>query len=219
MSSKKNKAIKLRNLGYSYKEICEKLHIAKSTASLWLRNISLNQKAKQRLNNNINSGIKAAIKTNISKRVRKDSLCLARARSSLKKININNKNYQKLILSLLYWCEGAKSDTKSRLSFINSDPQMLLLFINIMRKVYIVDEKKWRCCLHLHKYHNANKQLHYWSKLLNIPKKQFNKIYIKENNAKRIKKNYPGCLSLRYHDNQIAKELFFLYQEYYRGVG
>jgi orotate phosphoribosyltransferase-like protein len=45
----KEKAIKLRKNGYSLKEISEKLNIAKSTASVWLRNIKLTQKAKKRL--------------------------------------------------------------------------------------------------------------------------------------------------------------------------
>jgi orotate phosphoribosyltransferase-like protein len=45
----KRKAIALRKRGYSVKEIAEKLHIAKSTSSLWVREIKLNKKAQQRL--------------------------------------------------------------------------------------------------------------------------------------------------------------------------
>lgn len=45
----KQKAFSLRSKGYSVKEISDKLNIAKSTSSLWVRYIKLNKKAKQRL--------------------------------------------------------------------------------------------------------------------------------------------------------------------------
>ncbi|NQU83696.1 MAG: hypothetical protein HQ536_03210, partial [Parcubacteria group bacterium] len=45
----KEKAIKLRKKGYSLKEISEKLKIAKGTASIWLNDVKLSQKAQERL--------------------------------------------------------------------------------------------------------------------------------------------------------------------------
>ena len=46
----KKEAFNLRKKGYSLGEISDKLHIAKSTSSLWLRNVSLEAKAIKRLN-------------------------------------------------------------------------------------------------------------------------------------------------------------------------
>lgn len=45
----KEKAIGLRKKGYPIKEVSKILGIAQSTSSLWLRNITLNKIAKQRL--------------------------------------------------------------------------------------------------------------------------------------------------------------------------
>jgi len=45
----KEKAINLRMEGYSVKEISDKLSISKSTSSIWVRDLILNEKAKQRL--------------------------------------------------------------------------------------------------------------------------------------------------------------------------
>ena len=45
----KEKALELRRKGYSVKEIADELKIAKSTSSFWIRNILLNERAKQRL--------------------------------------------------------------------------------------------------------------------------------------------------------------------------
>ena len=45
----KNKAIELRKQGLSYKEILEQISVAKSSLSLWLRNVGLSKKQKQRL--------------------------------------------------------------------------------------------------------------------------------------------------------------------------
>ncbi|OIP77168.1 hypothetical protein COW09_01385 [bacterium (Candidatus Moisslbacteria) CG12_big_fil_rev_8_21_14_0_65_36_11] len=45
----KEKSFDLRIKGYSVKEIADKLHIAESTSSLWVRSIKLNREAEQRL--------------------------------------------------------------------------------------------------------------------------------------------------------------------------
>lgn len=52
----KERAVTLRARGYSLKEISKILIISKSTASLWLRNITLSKKAKKRLLSQILKG-------------------------------------------------------------------------------------------------------------------------------------------------------------------
>jgi len=45
----KEKAIKLRKKGHSYSQILEKIPVAKSTLSLWLRSVKLAKRQKQQL--------------------------------------------------------------------------------------------------------------------------------------------------------------------------
>ena len=45
----KSKAIELRKQGFSYSEILKQIPVAKSTLSVWLKNVGLSKKQKQKL--------------------------------------------------------------------------------------------------------------------------------------------------------------------------
>ena len=73
--------------------------------------------------------------------------------------------------------------------------------------------------MHLHEYHDEEKQKKYWSKIANIPLKQFHRSFLKQNTKKRIRDNYPGCVSVSYYNAQIAKELIVLYNCFAKNLG
>ncbi len=205
----KNKAIFLRKKGYSLNEISNKLGVSKSTASIWVKKINLDKNAKLRLEKRRKNGYSKSIKSN---KIKKDKILNFVKQNA--KLTIKNlkgfKQINKLLCAILYWCEGEKHCNSIR--FTNSDPLLISTFLYLLRKSYELDEKKFRICLHLHDYHNETRQKNFWSKLTNIPLSQFIKVYKKTHAGKRIKKNYPGCASIRYHDYKIAKELNLIYQ-------
>lgn len=100
------------------------------------------------------------------------------------------------------------------LRFTNSDPKLISLFLILLRESFVLDEKKFRCSLHLHEYHREKKQLDYWSKITHIPRSQFYKVHHKISGGKRIHEQYQGCLTLYYHDSLLAKELYYVYKEF-----
>jgi hypothetical protein len=112
----------------------------------------------------------------------------------------------KAICSLLYWCEG-NSSRYGKVSFTNSDPRLVKTFLHFLRNSFEIDESKFRPCVHLHQYHNPKRQLGFWSKTTGIPKKQFIKPYLKPNTGKRIRDNYPGCINIKYHSTDTARQL------------
>lgn len=61
----KERAISLRKKGFSFREISEVLYISKSTASLWLKDVELSVKAKDRIKK---LGIEGREKGNITRR-------------------------------------------------------------------------------------------------------------------------------------------------------
>ncbi|HCE48669.1 MAG TPA: hypothetical protein DEQ86_00560 [Candidatus Jacksonbacteria bacterium] len=201
----KLRAISLRKQGYSVNEITSKLGIAKSSISVWVRNVELSQRARERLLKKISAGrlYAAEMKRNHT-RLKLDNYrdVAGRAMSEIK----IDRTLCKILCSLLYWCEGAKNPL-SGVSFINSDPNLISTFLYLLRNGFELDESKFRVCVHLHGYHNIKKQIRYWSKITNISEKKFIKPFMKENAGKRIKKNYPGCAALRYHSNDIARQL------------
>jgi len=80
-----------------------------------------------------------------------------------------------------------------------------------LRLGFALDESRFRGLIHLHSYHDPKKQLAFWSDVTGIPKSQFQKPYLKPNTGVRKRKNYQGCLSLRYGEAKIARKLDAIY--------
>ena len=213
----KDRAIGLRKKGYSLNEISKKLTISKSTASLWLNSILLDNKAKKRLKDR---QIIGQYKTLLIKKKKRDELFInlgVEAIKKVKEINFSIETYQ-LLASILYWCEGSKGNL-TKVGFTNSDPAMVRLFLKCLRKGFDLSEEKFRVVIHLHSYHNEKTQLEFWSKVTNIPINQFSKSYQKHNSGKRIRNNYQGCVSIRYYNAKLAKELWSFYQGLQKYLG
>ncbi len=207
------KAKELRKKGYSLGEISRELKISKSTVSVWVKDIKLDDKAREILNDKIHKSQRVFIENNILKGKLKNMEAEIFAQNIVKnsRIQINEKL---IICALIYWCEGSKD---RNFAFMNSDPELLKKFIMLLRDCFIIDEKKFRVCVHLHGYHDKEKQLKFWSKTLRIPLNQFIKPFIKFNNKIHIRENYQGCASLRYHDSLVARNLKAVAMEFIKG--
>lgn len=205
------KAIELRKQGFSLRVIAESLHIAKSTASVWLKDVFLDKKAQEKIKGFKSDGLQKAIQISKEKRQGKLSLIEADVLRFVDRIP-QSKEIDKLACALLYWCEGEKS--KSSVSFVNSDPQMIATFLVLFRSSFQVDEKKFRISLHLHEYHEDLQEIEFWSRITAIPKEQFYKVYRKPNTGKSKKENYRGCVAIRYYDVKVIMELQKIWEHY-----
>ncbi len=205
------KAIELRKQGFSLRVIAESLHIAKSTASVWLKDVFLDKKAQEKIKSFKSDGLQKAIQISKEKRQGKLSLIEADVLRFVDRIP-QSKEIDKLACALLYWCEGEKS--KSSVSFVNSDPQMIATFLVLFRSSFQVDEKKFRISLHLHEYHEDLQEIEFWSRITAIPKEQFYKVYRKPNTGKSKKENYRGCVAIRYYDVKVIMELQKIWEHY-----
>lgn len=201
----KLKAIELRKRGYSLNEIIANLGVAKSSASVWVRNVPLSNKARNRLLTRVKLGqvVSAENKRRRTQECIEEHFQNASREIAQKRFTKIDK---KIICSMIYWCEGAKDD-RSGAYFANSDPDLVRSFLDLFRSSFELDEKKFRVCIHLHEYHNPKKQLSFWSKVTNIPKKQFIKPYLKPHTGKRTRDGYPGCIGIKYHNTDIARQL------------
>jgi len=208
----KEKAIKLRRLGFSFNEISIKLHIAKSTSSKWLGSILLNDNALLRLKRRKILGQYKSIQIARNKRQARQKIIDSTTRRIVSKIP-KSKNVFKMIASILFWTEGGKS-TDNYVYFMNSDPKMVALFVYLLRNSFTLDESKFRAMMHVHEYHNEKFQLNFWSKITNIPTNKFSKSYLKPHTNKRIRVGYQGCIRIRYYDTKIALELRSLYNTF-----
>lgn len=201
----KNRAIEIRRKGYSFREIAEVLNLAKSTVGLWVGAEVLNNKARERIRM---LGVNARNKANKTNREKKikiiseiDISCKA-----LKYKKYNKEDY-KLFLALLYWGEGAK--TGGKFSFINSDQEMIKVYLFLLRSAFLINENKFRIRVHLHNYHNQEEIIAFWSNITGVSKNQFS-IYNKPNTGTNKRPGYKGCLSIYYGDSRILNEVFII---------
>jgi len=200
------KAKLLRIKGYSLKEIANLLNVAESSASAWVRDVPLSKIAKNRLLKKIKLGQFVAAE---NKKARTRALELEyfnNAKEFVEGVEIN-ESYAKLLCAAIYWCEGAKNNRRGGVEFMNSDPQLIKTFLHLFKTSFDVDVNRFRLLVHLHSHHNIGTEIDFWSKITKISKEQFQKPYIKQNGGKRIRDNYHGCLSLRYYDTKIFRQL------------
>ncbi len=207
----KIKAISLREEGLSLQEISEKLNIAKSTASLWLRSVSLSEANKTRLAQKQNVGRLRA--TQVRGQMRQKQIDLFQEDASRMLENIpKSPALAKIFCSLLWWCEGNKNESFVR--FTNSDSTLIQNYLKTFRQGFALDESKFRVLVHVHSYHDDEQQKLFWSKVTGVPLGQFHKSYQKLNTGKRRHEDYQGCIAVTYYDAKIAKELEGIYNAF-----
>ena len=201
----KLQAIQLREQGYSVNEIVERVGVAKSSVSTWVRNVLLSPQARTRLLTKIKLGQVVSAER---KHEQMRNLLDEYFQAALQEMGGQEfqKIHKKILCALLYWCEGVKSHYNG-VAFINSDPRLIQLFLGLFRESFDVDEEKIKPRIHLHEYHDPQTQLHFWAQITGIPEAHFSKPYLKPHTGKRIRKDYPGCLSIRYGSNDMARRL------------
>ncbi len=211
----KEKTIKLRKLGKTYREIVELLgkNIPKSTISGWCKNISLKNRHVQRIKNKIHSNITSArtlaLKTNKLKRL--DYLKSVEKRICHLKNILENTDIAKISIAMLYLGEGAKS-TKGSLMFGNSNPQIIKLFLKLLRYCYVIDESKFRCTLQCRADQDIEILENFWSNITHVPLSRFYKARIDQRTiGKKTKKiDYRGVCRIDYFSADIYLSLIHI---------
>lgn len=203
----KQLAQELRKQNYSYKEIAKELNIAKSTAHYWLKDEYSNHEYSSMSQREwLNKIRKKSILAKKNAKNKKIQIITQKVSSQISSLNLNLETKRALLASL-YWAEGSK--TQHSMTFPNTDPKLILMFITLLRDCFQLDEKRLRVNLHLHNYHDEKQSKQYWSDLLKIPLDQFNKTNWKKtpNTGKRYRKNFQGICVLRYNSVDLQREI------------
>lgn len=125
-----------------------------------------------------------------------------------KKVNLDISDQQLLLSGLsLYWAEGSKVN-KFAVDFANSNEKMLLIFLRMLRHIYVVDEGKLRVYIYCFANQNSTKLIKYWSSKFGIPEKQFSKPYIRSDfKIGKIGKMPNGLVHVRYYDVKLLRQI------------
>lgn len=121
---------------------------------------------------------------------------------------LNDYNVAKIILSIIYLCEGTKNFNSVCITLGNSDPLIIKLFLQLLRFCYKIDESKFRCTLQCRADQKIKELEKFWSKTTKIPLDQFYKARIDNRTIgkKTIKPNYKGVCRLEYFSAEIFWE-------------
>lgn len=192
----KELAIELRKQGLSYKEILERVPVAKSTLSLWVKDLPLTKDERavlrSRTDKNISRGrIKAASE------LRKRRLVREKAWHKEAQILFDAHKDDPLFHTgiALYWAEGAKR--VNQWSFMNSDVDMIRVMQRWLVVYTSVPHKQVEYRLYVHRPYLDQGCEHWWCQQLHVGEDQFLKTVIKPTQRKVKKRpQYKGCIRM-----------------------
>ncbi|MEK7496933.1 MAG: hypothetical protein AAB657_03450 [Patescibacteria group bacterium] len=205
----KNYATELRKQGKTYSEILNLLDvkISKSTLSSWLTSIKLEENSRNIIRDKISASLVLA--RNKALKIKRVNRCeylksVLNKNLYLKKF-LDNQDIAKLIISALYLGEGTKDIKRSALVFANSNPNIIVLFLKLLRFCYKIDENRFRCTLQCRADQKTNELESFWSDITKIPKTQFYKALIDKRTIGKVSKNleYKGVCRIDYFSSEV----------------
>lgn len=212
-SNLKQKAKKLRGIGKTYSEINDSLgvDVPKSTLSLWFKNVRLSKKIgtklKEAQNLKINQGLERAMK--IRRESRENYLSNLIEKNKYLADLLENKNVAKIVLVSLYLGEGSKNPKRGSVMFGNSDPRVIKLFLNLIRKCYKINESKFRCTVQCRAGQNIKELERFWQNVTKIPTDQFygSRIDLRTVGQKLKKPEYKGVCRIDYFSADMLNDI------------
>ncbi len=175
------KAIYYRRKGYSYNMISQKLGLAKSTLSDWLKEIPYtpNKEVIARIG-------KAKAKSAEFKNRQKIENIKEMKDLAKRELGKLSKRDLWLLGIGLYWGEG---DKRGGIRLMNSDPEIIKIVISWFKKICGANNENFTLTIHGYPDTNIIKTTNYWSEITGIPKSQFKKPQIdKRTNKLAIKR-------------------------------
>ena len=208
----KSEARRLRKEeGLPLGEIAKRLNVAKSSVSLWVRDVELTEEQKLVLlekNPIYNRQLMGCETRRLNARqVRLDAQMKGREKAK------NCSDLYKMGC-MLYWAEGSKG--RNQLVFCNSDPDMMILFKKFLDKEFSIDQDKYR--IHIYVYLDCKLSIQdierYWLDLLKLRENKLNKSVIchksKHIASKGLKKGklVYGVCRLVVNSSRITQQIF-----------
>lgn len=184
--------------GLSDKELSDRLSVDSTLIKSWCDDLSRSRMKKVIIKNELK---------------RREIFCLGKEIAQKVRFNFNQA---KIYCAILYGCEGSKYPATKSVTLVNSDPSLVRTFITLLRKSFILEEKKFKIHLQIHKDQDFNTLRAYWSNLLNIPPSQFYRPTITDGNGKKHRNEYFGTCSVRYYENRLQLLLIGIFEEFLR---
>jgi len=211
-SQLQEEARRLRAEGKSVKEIVKILDVSQSSVSIWVRNISLTEQQKAELHSRRghfgedNAGSRANREGGLVSRQTYQQIGCDRAKE-LRPLHMMG--------CMLYWAEGSKG--RNGIYFVNSDPNMMRLFMRFLREELDVQDAEVAIRIHCHtpEVEEIRRIETYWADVLRLPLSNVKKTYVKEAGiSTRQNRLENGVCDVRVHRTDLVQHIFGAIQEY-----
>ncbi|MBU1092465.1 helix-turn-helix domain-containing protein [Patescibacteria group bacterium] len=201
----KTEAIKLRKDGSSYNDITEKLGVAKSTLSYWLKSVHLKPEYRKRFYTNRIQNLTRGPQSQKERRAREIKKIIGQSENEIR-TPLSFDAYR-LMGAALYWAEGSKGNS---FEITNSDPYLILFFVRWVETVFNIPAKNLKARLNIYPQQNDLKIKKFWSDLTSVPLGNFGKTYVKPL-SKGYKKNnlYYGTIKIYVPKSTDRKHMVF----------
>lgn len=205
-------ARKLREQGFSVVQIAAMLKVSKGSVSVWTRDIHLSPKQIESLKarQRTSGGSLKGARTN-----RERALQVRLEYQEQGRIRARDKEWLHTVGCMLYWSEGAKG--KNRLYFVNSDPDMLVIFMRFLREEFKVTPERISLYIQCHTNDPADisRIETYWVNLLGLNHDCLRKTHIKKGTEFRKSTLENGvCGILVRKSTDLVQHVYGAIQEY-----
>ena len=185
----RERARQLRAAAWTLQAIADELGVAKSSVSLWVRDVSFTPRP-------VGGSRARRLGPNVLQRRKQDEIERLMEEGRRRIGQLSDRDL--LIAGVaLYAGEGSKTD--GQVNFANSDPKQVALFCHWLRTLFEIDEARLRVRLYLHEYLDLTAAIAFWSQVTGIPPTQFGKPYrAKADPSIRQAKHLYGCVGVAY---------------------
>jgi hypothetical protein len=209
-TAERDVARKLRREGLSMREIERRLGVARSTVSLWVREIELTDHQREELR------ARGASARTRARRV------YYRARRRMfqdegREVARNSEPFH-AAGCMLFWAEGSRH--RNYAQFTNSDPAMMAFFVQFLRGYFDLPNDAVRIACNLFADHEERQRQieDFWLATVDLPRSCMTKTMVNKysRSSKRTRKNrlpYGTC-RLTVHSTQVVQHIYGAIQEY-----
>lgn len=175
------KAVRLRVKNrLSYTAIKKKLGVPKSTLSYWLRDFPLSESEIILLK-------RAGWTKSEASRERYRETMRKKKEATLEELLCNSRNEFRFLPTIalktagiaLYLAEGDKKNLH-RIALANTDPALIIFFVNWLRKFMAIPQRDIKIQLHLYENMDIAKEERFWQNTVRLPSRQFYKIQVRK---------------------------------------
>jgi transposase len=207
----RKRAVELRVLGWSVNDLAKELGVSKSTAYVWVQHLPLDPDADRARAKRAHADLMHAARW-AGHRERRDTMRAGVHHAAVAEVGPVDARDLAILGAAIYWCEGSKSkpwSPRERLTFINSDPGLLGLFLAFV-EAWGRPRAGLTYRVHIHETADAEEAGDWWAERLSLPREMFRRPTIKRHipSTKRMNtgSDYHGCLVI---DVPRSRELYW----------